>query len=122
MEYDDIDLDIRNENDNKEKMRELIIKGIDNKLYKLLIIKEKDEIILESNIQDDIYDNRYKINICLKQFYNNKKIFRKYGSINDIYFNYFNNIKEKDIIIFLNKNKIELKYKEEINLILEKKN
>ena len=121
-----MDLDLKNANDidNNENRREkeLIIKGKDNKLYKLLIIKEKDEIILESNIQDDIYDNRYKINICLKQFYNNKKIFRKYGSINDIYFNYFNNIKEKDIIILLNENKIELKYKEEINLILEKKN
>ena len=48
MEHNDIDLDLKNENDNKENKRELIIKGMDNKLYKLLIIKEKDEIKLKN--------------------------------------------------------------------------
>ena len=78
MEYDD----------NKENMRELIIKGKDNKLYKLLIIKEKDKIKLKSKIIDDIFDNEYKVNINLKQFYNINKIFREYKSINDIYLNF----------------------------------
>ena len=79
MEYDD----------NKENMRELIIKGKDNKLYKLLIIKEKDKIKLKSKIIDDIFDNEYKVNINLKQFYNINKIFREYKSINDIYLKFF---------------------------------
>ena len=116
MDINDIYLDV-----NKENMKELIIKGRDNKLYKLIIIKENDEIILESNIMDDIFDRQYQININLKQFYNINKIFRENKSINDIYSKYFNNIKEKDIIINLNNNKIELKYKEEINFILEPK-
>jgi len=111
MDINDIYLDV-----NKENMKELIIKGIDNKSYKIIIIKENDEIILESNLMDDIFDRQYQININLKQFYNINKIFRENKSINDIYSKYFNNIKEKDIIICLNNNKIELKYKEEINL------
>jgi len=114
MEFDDLDLDLKSKvnNDISRNRRELKIKGKDNKLYKLLIIEEKDEIIFKSNIIDDIYDNQYTISICLKQFYNINEIFREYKSINDIYLKYFNNIEEKDIIIYLNKNKIELKYKE----------
>ena len=116
-----MNLDLRNNIDlnNNKNRRELIIKGKDNKLYKLLIIKERDEIIFKSNIINDIYDNQYIIKINLKQFYNINKIFKEYKSINDIYLKCFNNIKEKDIIIYLNKNKIELKYKKEIDLILE---
>ena len=116
MDINDVDLDIKNENENKI---ELIIKEIDNKSYKLIIKKEKDEIKLKSKIIDDIFDNEYKVNINLKQFYNINKIFRKYESINDIYLKYFNNIKGKNIIICLNKNRIELKYQEEKTFILE---
>ena len=116
MYINDIHLDV-----NKDNMKELIIKGTNNKSYKLIIIKENDEIILKSNLMDDIFDRQYQLNINLKQFYNINKIFRENKSINDIYSKYFNNIKEKDIIINLNNNKIELKYKEEINFILEPK-
>ena len=116
MDINEIHLNV-----NKENMKELTIKGVDNKLYKLIIIKENDEIILKLNIIDDIFNRQYQININLKQFYNINKIFRENKSINDIYSKYFNNIKEKDIIINLNNNKIELKYKEEINFILEPK-
>ena len=122
MELDDIDLDIKNKNDNKKNIRNLIIKGKDNKLYKLIIIKEQDEIKLKSKIIDDIFDIEYKVNINIKQFYNINKIFKEYESINDIYLKYFKKIKDKDIIICLNNNKIELKYKEEINFILEADN
>ena len=112
MEVDDI-------NNNENNIIEKEIKGIDNKLYKLLIIKEDDEIILKSNIIDDIFDNQYILNINLIQFYNMNKIFKEYKSINDIYIKYFNNIKEEDIKINIENNKIKLKYKEEINIILE---
>lgn len=104
---------------NENNIIEKEIKGIDNKLYKLLIIKEDDEIILKSNIIDDIFDNQYILNINLIQFYNMNKIFKEYKSINDIYIKYFNNIKEEDIKINIENNKIKLKYKEEINIILE---
>jgi len=114
MDINDIHLDV-----NKEDIKELIIKGTDNKLYKLIIMKENDEIILKSNIMDDIFDRQYQININLKQFYNINKIFRENKSINDIYSKHFNNIKEKYIIICLNNNRIEIKFKEEINFILE---
>jgi len=116
MDINDIHLDV-----NKDIMKELIIKGTNNKSYKLIIIKENDEIILKSNIMDDIFDRQYQININLKQFYNINKIFRENKSINDIYSKYFNNIKEKDIVINLNNNKIEIKLKEKINFILEPK-
>jgi hypothetical protein len=43
-------------------MKELIIKGRDNKLYKLIIIKEEDEIKLKSKLIDDIFDNEYNVN------------------------------------------------------------
>ena len=93
------------------------IKGIDNKIYRLLILKEEDEIILKSNIIDDIYDNQYILNINIKQFYNINKIFKQYKYINDIYLKYFNNIKEEDIKIYLENNKIKIKYKEDIYMI-----
>ena len=112
MQVDDIS---NKENNIIEKK----IKGIDNKLYKLLIIKENDEIIIKSNIINDIFDNQYILNINLIQFYNINIIFKEYKSINDIYIKYFNNIKEEDIKINLENNKIKLKYKEEINIILE---
>ena len=99
MIFDDIDLEIKNDIDIDNYKRELIIKGKDNKLYKLLIIKEKDEIILKSNIIDDIFDTQYIIKVYLKQFYNINKKFREFKSINDIYLKYLNNIKEKDIIL-----------------------
>ena len=84
------------------------IKGIDNKLYRLLIIKEEDEIILKSNIIDDIYYNQYILNINITQFYNLNKKFKEYKFINDIYLKYFNNIKEEDIKIYLENNKIKI--------------
>ena len=39
-----------NISNNENNMIEKEIKGIDNKLYKLLIIKENDEIILKKKI------------------------------------------------------------------------
>ena len=49
--------------------RELIIKGIDNKSFKLIIIKEKDKIIFESNVINDIFNIQYTTNLDIKQFY-----------------------------------------------------
>ena len=99
------------------------IKGIDNKLYNLEIIKEKNEIIFKSNIIKDILDIQYSLNIHLKHFYNVNKKFRQYNSINEIYSKYFNNIKEENIIISSNDNKIIVYFidgdKEKIPFILE---
>ena len=46
--------------------RELIIKGKNNKSFKLIIIKEKDGIIFESNILDDICNIQYTTNFNIK--------------------------------------------------------
>ena len=64
--------------------RELKIKGKNNKSFKLIFIKEKDEIRFESNILDDICNVQYTTNLNIKKFYENNKIFKKFKSINEI--------------------------------------
>jgi len=93
--------------------RELIINGKNDKSFKLIIIKEKDEIIFESKILNDICNIQYSANLNIKSFYENNKIFKKYKSINEIYSEIFKNIKEKEISMSLNNNKIE------INLVID---
>ena len=87
--------------------REFTIKGKNNKSFKLIIIKEKDEIKFESNILGDIFNIQYTSNLYIKQFYEHNKIFKKYKSINELYSEIFKNIEEKDIIMSTNNNKIE---------------
>ncbi len=93
--------------------RKLIIKGIDNKSFKLIIIKEKDKIIFESNVLDDLFQIQYTTNLNINQFYEHNKICKKYKSIDELYSEIFINIKEKEIIMSLNNNKIE------INLVID---
>ena len=93
--------------------RELTIEGKNDKSFKLTIIKENDEIIFESNILDDICNIQYIKNLHIKQFYENNKIFKKYKSIDELYSKIFKNIKNKEIIMSLNNNKIE------INLVID---
>lgn len=87
--------------------RDLKINGNNNKSFKLIIIKEKDEIRFESNILDDICNVQYTTNLNIKQFYENNKIFKKFKSINELYSEIFKNIEEEEIIMSLNNNKIE---------------
>ena len=86
--------------------KELTLKGKDNKLYNLMIINEQDEIIFKSNILNNIWDIQYSINANIKDFYYINKTFRKYNSINEVYTKYFNDIKEEQIDISSNDNKI----------------
>jgi hypothetical protein len=73
----------------------------------LIIKKEKDKIIFESNILDNIFHIQYTTNLNINQFYEHNKICKKYKSINELYSEIFINIKEKEIIMSLNNNKIE---------------
>ena len=110
------------ENENRQLKKEFKIKGTDNKLYKLIIIKERDEIIFESNLEDSIYDVKYTASICLNKFYSINKIFRRFDSINNLFLNFFNNINDRNIIITISDNKIKLIFKEnndEIYFMLE---
>ena len=103
--------------------KELKLKGKDNKLYHLTIINEQDEIIFKSNIINNIWDIQYSINANIKDFYYINKTFRKYNSINDVYLKYFNDIKEEQIDISSNDNKIIVYFNDnndvKISFILE---
>ena len=92
--------------ENNFSRKELAIKGMDNRLYNLVIIKEQDEITFKSNIINNIWDIKYILNLELKDFYYINEAFRKYNSINEIYSKYFNDIKEEQISISSNDNKI----------------
>ena len=122
MEENSLANNSNRESENRQLKKEFKIKGTDNKIYKLIIIKERDEIIFDSNLEDNIYDVKYTISVCLNKFYNINNIFRRYKSISNIYLNYFNNINDRNIIITLSDNKIKLIFKEnndEICFILE---
>jgi len=82
--------------------RELAIKDKNNKSFKLIITKEKDEIIFESYILNDIYNIQYTKNLHIKKLYENHKIFKKFKSIYELYSEIFKNIKEEEIIMSLN--------------------
>ena len=86
--------------------KDLTLKGTDNRLYNLTIMKENDEIIFKSNIINNIWDTQYLLNVNLKDFYSISKTFREYKSINNIYSQFFNNINKEKIGISSNDNKI----------------
>ena len=86
--------------------KEFKLKGKDNKLYNLTLIKEEDEIAFKSNEINNIWNIEYVLSININKFYNINKSLRKYNSINEIYSKYFNDIKEEQISIFSNDNKI----------------
>ena len=103
--------------------RKLTIKGTDNRLYNLEIIKEDDEITFKSNLINNIWDIKYIINLDIKGFYEINEAFRKYDSINEVYSKYFKDIKKEQISITSNENKIILTFndnnKVKIPFILE---
>ena len=86
--------------------RELTLKGSDNRLYNLIITKEKDEIIFKSNIINNIWDTQHLLNMHIKDFYLISKTFKKYNSIKNIFSQFFNNIDKEKISISSNENKI----------------
>ena len=92
--------------ENNFSRKELTIKGIDDRLYNLVIIKEQNEISFKSNIINNIWDIKYILNLELKDFYYINETFRKYNSINEVYSRFFNDIREEQISISSNDNKI----------------
>ena len=86
--------------------KEFVLKGKDDRLYSLMILNEQDKIIFKSNIIDNIWNIQYVLSINITKFHNINKIFKKYNSINEIFIKYFNDIKEEQINISLNDNKI----------------
>ena len=57
--------------------KKLTIKGMDNRLYNLVIIKEDDEISFKSNIINNIWDIKYNLNLDIKAFYEINETFKK---------------------------------------------
>ena len=86
--------------------KEFKLKGKDNRLYNLTLIKEEDEITFKSNEINNIWNIEYVLSININKFYNINKSLSKYNSINEIYSKYFNDIKEEQISISSNDNKI----------------
>jgi len=98
--------------------KEFILKGKDDRLYNLMILNEQDEITFKSNIIDNIWGFQYILNLDLAKFYYINKNLRKYDSIKEIFLKYFNDIKEEQISIFSNDNKIIVYFSD--NDIVEK--
>ena len=98
--------------------KEFILKGKDYRLYNLMILNEQDEITFKSNIIDNIWGFQYILNLDLAKFYYINKNLRKYDSINEIFSKYFNDIKEEQISISSNDNKIIVYFSD--NDIVEK--
>ena len=86
--------------------KEFILKGKDDRLYYLVILNEQNEITFKSNIINNILSIQYVLSINITKFYYINKNFRKYNSINEIFSKYFNDIKEEQISISSNDNKI----------------
>ena len=82
--------------------KEFKLKGKDDRLYNLTIIKEEDEIIFKSKEMN----NEYVLSINIKELYYINKSLRKYKSINELFSKYFNDIKEEQISISSNDSQI----------------
>ena len=89
----------------------------------MVIIKEQDEIAFKSNIINNIWDIKYTLSLELKDFYLINETFKKYNSINEVYLKYFKDIKEEQIKMSSNDNKIIVYFNDnderEIPFILE---
>ena len=88
--------------------KEFQLKGKDNQEFKLKIIKEKNNIIFQANINNDINTFIYKKVLLLNDFYESNKIFKQYDSIEDLFESYFQHLDKSEISILYEENKIKL--------------
>ena len=89
-------------------------KGIDNIIYNIKIFQGEKTIIFQIKKLNDFSEIIYKGEYTLEELYNINNIFRSYSSIKDAFRELFKEIKNREIIIFSNDNKINLEFKFEI--------
>ena len=81
----EITLENKNDNEIKNKKEEFIvknIKGIDNQIYILKIIKSENSIIFTVNFKEDFLGLIYKKENTLNDFYNYYNYLKQFHSIN----------------------------------------
>ena len=89
------------------------IKAEDNILYNLKIYKSNKSIIFNI-IQNDILKINYKKEYSLQQFFWVNNFFKSFSSIQEIYTDFFENfdkLENKEILIFENDYKLNVKFK-----------
>ena len=89
------------------------IKAEDNTLYNLKIYKSNQSIIFNI-IQNDILKINYKKEYSLQQFFEINIFFKSFQSIQDIYTDFFENfdkLENKEILIYENDYKLNVKFK-----------
>ena len=111
----------------EKSLKKYQLKGKDNKYYNIKIIfQEKSESILfKVKTIGDFTELIYTKTLLYKDFCNLNRFFRQYISIQEIYSLFISNLKNKDLIVFKNKNVINIHFnvlslnkKEKINIIL----
>ena len=89
--------------------KEFQLKGKDNQEFKLKIINEKNNKIIQENIDNnEINTFIYKKVLLLNDFYESNKIFKQYDSIEDLFESYFQHLDKSEISILYEENKIKL--------------
>ena len=101
------------------------LKGDDNQFYNLKMFLREKSIIFNIIIVNDFTEIIYLNNFTLEELYNLNRFFRQYLSIEELFKLFFKNIKEKDINIIKNGNKIKFNFfvlsrnkKEKVTFIL----
>ena len=76
--------------------------------FELKIFQEEESIIFHVSEKDDLSGTLYKIELNLEDFHDLNKVFRQYDTIEELFTEFFQNLKEFKIIILKEENKINL--------------
>ena len=104
------EINYESENINKFPKKEFFLKN-DEIDYLLKIIKGQNEIIFLMTKIDGINVIKYKISLKLNDFYNSNKFFKQFLNIEELFTEYFEFIKDNEIIIKYKDNKVILGFK-----------
>ena len=96
--------------DDTVQFKEYKIKGINNRLYSIVIFQKVDSIIFSIKDMFDYKETIYKKEVLLEEFYNLNRFFRQYISIEELFSHLFNNLKNNEISLYAIKNNIKLSF------------
>lgn len=106
--------------------KKFTIKSNDNTSFNLNIYQSKDQITFIAKRTDDIQGIIYRKTSQLKEFHSAKKYFKKYNNIDELFNDFFGQIKDNEITIVCKDNKISVGFpietktkKDEITFELE---